>query len=70
MNGLKVEGMAQHKGDIFLSTQVRYPVPGEGGFDSHADVISIRGNGFNKRFFGCFDIAMSEDFTIVVNDID
>jgi hypothetical protein len=44
LNGLQRESMAQDKGNPFLLTPVRQPLPGEHTFDADDEVFTIRGN--------------------------
>jgi hypothetical protein len=50
MNRLHIEGVPQDKGNPFLTTEVRQPVPGEDALYADNQIVPIRSNDAQKRF--------------------
>jgi hypothetical protein len=46
VNGFHVEGMAEHKLDAVIRTEIGDPVPGEHAFDAGDQIILVVGNQF------------------------
>lgn len=58
MDGVHLEGMPQHEGNVCCGTQVGEPIPGEDAFDGHDQPLAIRGNGLEERFGRRFHVAV------------
>lgn len=50
MNGLHIESVPQDKDNPFLTTEVRYPIPGKPTFHPDHDILFIGSNHSQKRF--------------------
>jgi hypothetical protein len=48
MDGFHVQGVTEDKMYLFLSTQVREPIPAEHALDSHDEVFAERRDGAEK----------------------
>jgi hypothetical protein len=62
--------MSQDKGDILLRAEVGDPVPGKDAFNGNDDVLTIRGDGFQKYVGISFDVPMQNDFPFLVEDAE
>jgi hypothetical protein len=70
MDGLHVEGMTQHEGNPLLRTEISQPVPGEETFDTDDNILAIGGDGLEKRFRGCWHIAVDQSLPSLVQDTE
>ncbi len=50
VDGPHVERVSEHKLDPFIGTQIGQPVPGEYTLDRYDQVVTVRGDGFEKLF--------------------
>jgi hypothetical protein len=70
VNGFHVEGMAKNEGDVFLGTEIGYPVPGEHALDSDHDVLPEGSNDAEKSFRVGMDVLMDPDIAFGIKDAD
>jgi hypothetical protein len=70
VKGFHVESMTQHKGNVFLSTELGQPVPRKETFNGYHKIVTIRGDGFEKGLWGSLHILVHEDFPIGVDKAD
>ncbi len=53
VNGLHIQGVAEHEGDLFTLTKVGQPVPAEDALTGHHETVSVGGDGFEESFGSC-----------------
>ena len=70
MDGSHVKGMTEDEGDIFFSTEVSEPVPGEHALDSDDDVVTERFDGFEERFGPGVHVSVEQDVSVLVEDTE
>jgi len=70
MNRLHIEGMPENKGNSFLLTEVRQPIPREDTLDTDNQVFPIGGNDAQKRFRRRRQILMNETCSSPIEDTD
>ena len=70
MDGLHIEGMAQHRGNPFLLTQVRQPLPRKHTFHADDEVLFIGSNDPQKGFRRRRHIFVDEFGAVLIEDTD
>jgi hypothetical protein len=70
MKGFHIEGMTQDKGNPFLLTEVRQPLPREDTLHSHDQIVPIGSNDPQKGFRGRRQILMNQLRATLIEDTD
>jgi hypothetical protein len=70
MNCLHIERVPQDKGNAFLRTEIRQPVPGENTFDPHDQVVAIRRDNPQERCGRRGQILMDQLRAALIKDTD
>jgi hypothetical protein len=68
VDGLHVEGVAEHERDLVLSTEVGDPVPGKHAFDADDEPIAERLDGAEQGFGPGRQLAVEVDGAVVIED--
>lgn len=70
MNGAHIEGMAEDEGDPFIGTEIGQPVPGEHAFGGHHQILAVRFDQTQKRFWTSRDVLMHDNIASRIEDAD
>jgi hypothetical protein len=68
VNGFHIESVAQDKRDRFAGAEVREPVSGKDTFDRDDQILTIGGNGLEKRLRTGFHVAMEQELAVLAED--
>src|SRR6185436_19082586 len=69
-DGLHVERVTEHEGDVLSRTQIGEPVPGEDALDADDDVVAVRRDGAQQRLGAGGHVLVEHDVTAGVEDAD
>jgi len=70
VDGLHVEGVAEHEGHPLPRTQVSKPVPGEQALGGHGKILAVRRDDLEERFWGGAEVPVDLDGSRLVEDTD
>jgi hypothetical protein len=70
VDGLHVKGVTEDEGDVFFSTEVGKPVPGEHAFDSDNDVFSVCFDSLKEGIGLSVNILVKQDVPVLVEDTE
>jgi hypothetical protein len=70
MNRLHRERMPEDKGNLFLLTQVRQPIPGEDTLDADDQIVAVRSNETQKCLGRCWQIFVDQFRAVLVQNAD
>jgi hypothetical protein len=70
VDGFHRERVTQDESNPLLGAESGEPIPGEETLDGHDKPLAVWSNGLEKRFRGCFHIAVHKNFAIMAQDAD
>ena len=70
MDGLHVESVTEDEGDVFFSTEVSEPIPGEHAFDGDDDVFAVWFDSLEEGIGLSVDILVEQDVPVLVEDTE
>jgi len=70
LNRLHIERVPQDKGNPFLTTQVRQPLPRKDTLDANDHLVPIGCNNSQKRFWGRRQILVDQNRAALIQDTD
>ena len=70
VDGLHVEGMAEHEGNPLLLTQVSEPVPGKHALGGDDEILAVRRDDLEERFWGGAEVPVDLNVSRLVEDTD
>ena len=70
MNRLHIKRMSQNKGNSFLTTEVREPIPGKHTLDADDEILAIGSNHPQKCVRSRRQIFMDEFRTVLIEKTD